>query len=85
MGNGIRLLDLKREILDRKKISGSLDFDLKIVDESGRGENRVTADVCILSMISYFCSLFLKCFFPFLRATAVNKIFKMTVDSFLIY
>jgi hypothetical protein len=37
VGNGIRLLDLKREILDRKKISGSLDFDLKIVDDSGRG------------------------------------------------
>ena len=37
VGNGIRLLDLKREILERKKISGSLDFDLKVVDESGRG------------------------------------------------
>ena len=37
VGNGIRVLDLKREILERKKISGSLDFDLKIVDESGRG------------------------------------------------
>jgi hypothetical protein len=35
-GNGIRLLDLKREIIERKNISGSLDFDLKIVDESGR-------------------------------------------------
>ena len=37
IGNGIRLLELKREILERKKISGSLDFDLKVVDESGRG------------------------------------------------
>jgi protein MPE1 len=32
-GNWIKLLDLKKEILDKKKISGSLDFDLKIVDE----------------------------------------------------
>ena len=38
IGNGIRLLELKREILERKKISGSLDFDLKVVDESGRGK-----------------------------------------------
>jgi DWNN domain len=34
VGNGIRVLDLKREILERKKISGSLDFDLKVMDES---------------------------------------------------
>ena len=38
IGNGIRLLELKREILERKKISGSLDFDLKVVDESGKGK-----------------------------------------------
>jgi hypothetical protein len=37
VGNGIRVLDLKREILERKKFSGSSDFDLKIVDESGKG------------------------------------------------
>ena len=36
-GNGIKLLDLKREIIEKKQISGSLDFDLKIVDESGKG------------------------------------------------
>lgn len=36
-GNGIKLLDLKKEILDKKEISRSLDFDLKIVDENGKG------------------------------------------------
>ena len=35
-GNSIQLLDLKREILDRKKMSSSLDFDLKIIDENGK-------------------------------------------------
>ena len=43
IGNGIRLLELKREILERKKISGSLDFDLKVVDESGRGKTMISA------------------------------------------
>ena len=37
-GNSIILLDLKREILERKKMSGSLDFDLKIIDENGNGK-----------------------------------------------
>ena len=37
VGNSIKVLELKREILDRKKFSGSSDFDLKIVDESGKG------------------------------------------------
>jgi hypothetical protein len=36
-GNGIFLLDLKREILERKSITGSLDFDFKIVDEYNKG------------------------------------------------
>ncbi len=36
-GNGIKLLDLKKEVLDRKKINRSLDFDLNIVDENGKG------------------------------------------------
>jgi len=36
-GNGIKLLDLKKEILEKKNISGSLDFDLKITDDSGKG------------------------------------------------
>ena len=44
IGNGIRLLELKREILERKKISGSLDFDLKVVDESGRGTKKNTLE-----------------------------------------
>ena len=39
VGNGIKVLELKREILDRKKFSGSSDFDLKIVDESGKGNH----------------------------------------------
>lgn len=36
-GNGIKLLDLKKEVLDRKNISKSLDFDLSIIDENGKG------------------------------------------------
>ena len=37
-GNGIKLIDLKRDILEKKNLSSSLDFDLKIVDENGKGE-----------------------------------------------
>jgi DWNN domain len=44
VGNGIKVLELKREILERKKFSGSSDFDLKIVDESGKG-SEVAASV----------------------------------------
>jgi hypothetical protein len=36
-GNSIQLLEVKREVLERKKMSGSLDFDLKITDENGKG------------------------------------------------
>lgn len=36
-GNGIFLLDLKREILELKKIKPSHDFDFKIVDEYNKG------------------------------------------------
>ena len=39
-GNGIKVLDLQKEILEKKrdKFVGSLDFDLKIVDaNSGKG------------------------------------------------
>ncbi|RYG97892.1 hypothetical protein EON65_52160 [archaeon] len=36
-GNGIKLLDLKREIVDKKKITGTLDFDLKVTDENNKG------------------------------------------------
>ena len=30
---GIKLLDLKREIIERKNLQNSTDFDLQIVDE----------------------------------------------------
>ena len=40
-GNGIKLLDLKKEILEKKNISGSLDFDLKITDDSGKGMSTI--------------------------------------------
>jgi hypothetical protein len=36
-GNAILLIDLKKEIVEKKKMSNSLDFDLKIVDDSGKG------------------------------------------------
>jgi hypothetical protein len=35
--NGIKLIDLKKEIVDKKKISSGLDFDLTISDENGKG------------------------------------------------
>ena len=39
IGNGIRVLEMKREVLARKEISGGLDFDLKIIEQgSNRGE-----------------------------------------------
>ena len=37
-GNGIKLLDLKKEIVDIKKFSTQLDFDLQITDENGNKE-----------------------------------------------
>jgi hypothetical protein len=37
-GNSIQLLELKKEVLERKKMTGSLDFDLKITDEVGKGK-----------------------------------------------
>lgn len=43
-GNGIKLLDLKKEIVDKKKITGTLDFDLKIVDEQNKGKSRPDND-----------------------------------------
>ena len=36
-GNGIKLLDLKSEIVERKSISATFEFDLKIVDENNKG------------------------------------------------
>lgn len=36
-GNGLRLIDLKKEIIEKKNISGTLDFDLKLVDENKKG------------------------------------------------
>jgi DWNN domain len=32
-GPGLRLLELKKAIVEKKAISGSLDFDLKVTDE----------------------------------------------------
>jgi len=37
-GNGIKLLDLKKEIVEKKNITTTLDFDLKIVDENKKGK-----------------------------------------------
>ena len=37
-GNGIKLLDLKSEIVERKKITATFEFDLKIVDENNKGK-----------------------------------------------
>lgn len=36
-GNGIKLIDLKSEILGRKNVTATFDFDLKIVDENNKG------------------------------------------------
>ena len=40
-GHSMKLLDLKKEIVDKKKYSGSLDFDLRVVDENGKGVSLV--------------------------------------------
>lgn len=39
-GNSIRLLELKREIVERKKLSSALSFDLEITDDTGKGKLR---------------------------------------------
>lgn len=33
-GNGLKLLELKKAIIEKKSIAGSLDFDLKVTDEN---------------------------------------------------
>lgn len=33
-GQGLRLLELKKAIVEKKAIMGSLDFDLKVTDEN---------------------------------------------------
>lgn len=55
VGNGIRVLDLKREILERKKFSPTTDFDLKIVDQSGKGTS-----LLVLSWAIDYCFPFIK-------------------------
>lgn len=40
-GNGITLLDLKSQIIEKKKITGTLDFDLKVVDLNNRGKYKL--------------------------------------------
>ena len=35
-GNSIRVLDLKKEVLERKNMTGGLDFDLQIKDDTGK-------------------------------------------------
>ncbi len=36
-GNGIKLIDLKREIVEKKKFNSVLDFELQITDEAKKG------------------------------------------------
>lgn len=33
-GNGLRLIELKKAIVEKKAMTGSLDFDLKVTDEN---------------------------------------------------
>jgi hypothetical protein len=37
-GNGIKLIDLKKEIVEKKKFTSVLDFELQIVDENKKGK-----------------------------------------------
>jgi hypothetical protein len=40
-GNGIKLIDLKKEIAEKKKFSNNLDYDLTVTDENGKGNMRL--------------------------------------------
>jgi hypothetical protein len=40
-GNGIKLLDLQKEIADLKSVSDKLDFDLKVTDAAGKGSMQI--------------------------------------------
>ena len=63
-GPGMKLIDLKRIIVERKNIGGGLDFDLKIVDENDSEKvNKmilmclvycVFVRVCILTVVHLF-------------------------------
>jgi hypothetical protein len=35
-GNGIKLIDLKREIVERKNFNSTFDFELQVVDEGNK-------------------------------------------------
>ncbi len=58
-GHQIKLLDLKRSVMELKNIAKGLDFDLKITDaDSGKGQHQC-------EYISYFLTIFLSFFFLF--------------------
>lgn len=40
-GNGIKLIDLKREIVEKKKFTSTIDFDLQITDENKKGKRNL--------------------------------------------
>ncbi len=44
-GNGIKLLDLKREVLENKKMSLSMDFDFRVVDDNDKGNFYLIFDI----------------------------------------
>ena len=60
-GPGMRLLDLKKSILEKKKIGGSLDFDLKVNDENepdkGKWLLRISSECFQTFLICLLCSL----------------------------
>lgn len=47
-GNGLKLLELKKQIIERKSFSG-FDFDLKVVDENDSEKCLCTAKFLIFS------------------------------------
>jgi protein MPE1 len=67
-GNGIKLIDLKREIVEKKNFSTAFDFELQIVDENNKTKEYVGDD----EMVPKNSSLIVK------RVPAKNAKFGLT-------
>ena len=79
-GNGIKLLDLKKEILDKKKISGSLDFDLKIVDEDGKGIKIIVQNIIYLKLL-FLIQIPIFVIFCYLSSQIIVKFLMLSIFS----
>lgn len=54
-GAGLKLLELKKAIVEKKSISGSLDFDLKVLDENDPKKGIFFKKLSLIIFVTSFC------------------------------